>query len=62
MQMNNSIHLPVRFYESCKDTVLINWREYTGHLNLLDVIHHKDILNGAKLSYLHFIYLCMQLQ
>lgn len=62
MQMNNGIYLPVRFYESCRDTVFIDWREFTGHLNLIDVNHHNDILNGAKLSYLHFIYLCVRLQ
>ncbi|MDZ4793801.1 MAG: biliverdin-producing heme oxygenase [Bacteroidota bacterium] len=62
MEKNESIHLPVRFYESCKDTVIINWSEFTSHLNLIDVTHHNDILNGAKLSYLHFLYLCMLLQ
>jgi len=62
MQMNNNILLPLRFYESCKETVFINWSEFTGHLNQIDVNHHNDILNGAKLSYLHFIYLCMLLQ
>jgi len=62
MQMNNSIHLPVRFYESCKDTVFVNWSEFIGHLKIIVVSHHNDILNGAKSSYLHFVYLCMVLQ
>ena len=48
MHMNNGIILPVRFYESCKDTVFTNWSEFTGHLTLIDVSHHNDILNGAK--------------
>jgi len=62
MQMNESIHLPVRFYKSCKDSVFINWNDFSNHLNSIDVNHHNDILNGAKLSYLHFIYLCMMLR
>jgi len=62
MQMNETTHLPVSFYESCKDSVFVKWSEFTNQLKLLDEIHHKDILNGAKLSYLHFIYLCMQLR
>ena len=62
MQTDKSIHLPVRFYESCKDTVFVNWSEFTGHLNLIEANHHNDILNGAKLSYLHFLYLCLVVQ
>jgi len=62
MQMNENIHFPLGFYESCKDTVFINWSDFSNQLKSIDVNHHNDILNGAKLSYLHFIYLCMLLQ
>ena len=58
MQLKESIHLPLRFYESCKDTVFISWSDFISHLTLIDNKHHNDVLNGAKLSYLHFIYLC----
>ena len=62
MQLSKNLHLPVSFYESCKDSVYINWSEFISHLNSIDVTHHKDVLNGAKLSYLHFIYLCTLIQ
>ena len=62
MQVNESTHLPVRFYESCKDTVFIDWSDFCNHLKSIEINHHNDILNGAKLSYLHFIYLCLVIQ
>lgn len=62
MKMNESNPFPHSFYESCKDTVFINWSDFTTHLKSIDANHHNDILNGAKLSYLHFIYLCMVIQ
>jgi len=57
MQVNESLHLPISFYESCKDC-FTNWNTFSVQLNLIDENDHNDILNGAKLSYLHFLYLC----
>lgn len=61
MPVKDSIHLPVSFYESCKDS-FTTWNTFSMQLNTIDQIHHHDILNGAKLSYLHFLYLCMTVQ
>ena len=62
MQMKERIPLPLSFYESCKDTVFINWSDFTNQVKSIDINHHNDILNGAKQSYLHFIYLCVVIQ
>jgi len=61
MQAHDNIRLPVSFYESCKDAYT-SWSAFCLQLNLIDKKHHSDILNGAKSSYLHFLYLCLKLQ
>ena len=61
-QMKENIFFPLSFYENCKDSVFINWSDFTNQLKSIDAIHHNDILNGAKLAYLHFIYLCLVIQ
>gem|GEM_PF-748830 len=58
MQRENGHVFPCSFYESCKQSLLMEWKEYTSQLQEGDEEHYNEILNGANSSYLYFIYLC----
>ena len=56
--MHAKPNLPISFYESCKPTLFISWKQFINQLETIDEQHHEDILNGARISYLYFNYLC----
>ena len=58
MQAEKEMELSLLFYSSCKDSVFTNWKDFTKALQLVNEEHHTKILNGAKICYLYFLYLC----
>ena len=58
MQLNETVQLPVHFYASCKPSAAVDWNEFLSHLNAFNGQHHESIINGAKMGYLYFYYLC----
>jgi heme oxygenase len=62
MQSCNNIQLPCMFYKSCWDLGLAEWKSLTQYISSLDITRHDSVINGAKLCYLYFIYLCAAIQ
>lgn len=58
MQREKEMQLSLLFYGSCKNSVYTDWKKFTNDLQLVNEVHHMSILNGAKICYLYFLYLC----
>ena len=57
-RINFSTPLPTAFYQSCKESIEKYWQAFTQYLASLTHEQQEPVINGAKICYLYFIYLC----
>ena len=57
-EQSSNRKFPKRFYESCGESVERYWKLFTAFLQNTSPSEHDGIINGAKIAYLYFIYLC----
>jgi len=62
MQEDRCIKFPTAFYENCKVFASERWIRFISQLQLLSPQYENFIINGARIAYLYFIFLCTEIK